>query len=119
MSMAAKLCIPDCSPTRLLDIELESDTCILDSVNELKGRVALVTGSSRGIGRAVAIALAEAGVDIVLNFLRRSVEAQAVDLQIRQFERRCVNNAGIGRPQPIEEIMERDCLFLPDQLMQC
>lgn len=107
-------------------------------MNELKGRVALVTGSSRGIGRAIALALAEAGVDIVLNFLRRAAEAQAVELQIRQLERRCVtikadvssssdveqlvrssedrlgpvdilvNNAGIARPQPIEEITERD-----------
>jgi 3-oxoacyl-[acyl-carrier protein] reductase len=107
-------------------------------VNELKGRVALVTGSSRGIGRAIALALAEAGVDIVLNFLRRAADAQAVELQIRQLERRCVtikadvssssdveqlvrssedqlgpvdilvNNAGIARPQPIEEITERD-----------
>jgi 3-oxoacyl-[acyl-carrier protein] reductase len=107
-------------------------------VDELKARVALVTGSSRGIGRAIALALAEAGADIVLNFLSRSAEAQAVELEIRQLERRCVsiqadvssssdverlinasedrlgsidvlvNNAGISRPQPIEEITERD-----------
>ena len=108
------------------------------AVADLKGRVALVTGSSRGIGRAIALALAEAGADVVVNFLRRSAEAQAVELQIRQVGRRCVtiqadvsssndverlirgsegrlgsvdilvNNAGISRPQPIEEITERD-----------
>jgi len=107
-------------------------------MNDLKGRVALVTGSSRGIGRAIALALADAGADVVLNFLRRSAEAQAVELEIRQLERRCVsiqadvssasdverlikagedrigsidvlvNNAGISRPQPIEEITEQD-----------
>ena len=107
-------------------------------VDDLTGRVALVTGSSRGIGRAIALGLAEAGADIVLNFLRRSAEAQAVELEIRRLERRCVsiqadvssssdvgrlvragedrlgsidvlvNNAGISRPQPIEEITERD-----------
>jgi 3-oxoacyl-[acyl-carrier protein] reductase len=67
------------------------------------------------------LALAEAGVDIVLNFLRRAADAQAVELQIRQLEQLVrssedqlgpvdilVNNAGIARPQPIEEITERD-----------
>jgi 3-oxoacyl-[acyl-carrier protein] reductase len=107
-------------------------------MDDLKGRVALVTGSSRGIGRAIALALAEAGADIVLNFLSRSNEAQTVELEVRQLERRCVsiqadvsssrdverllkagadrlgsidilvNNAGISRPQPIEEITEQD-----------
>jgi 3-oxoacyl-[acyl-carrier protein] reductase len=106
-------------------------------VDELKGSVALVTGSSRGIGRAIALALAQAGADVVLNFLRRAAEARAVELEIRQLERRCVtiqadvssasdverliqtsedrigsidvlvNNAGISRPQPIEEITEQ------------
>lgn len=41
--------------------------------NDLSGRVALVTGSSRGIGRAIALGLAESGCDLALNCIR-SVE---------------------------------------------
>ena len=37
--------------------------------DELKGKTALVTGSSRGIGRAAAVALARAGADLAVNYL--------------------------------------------------
>ena len=42
------------------------------------GRVALVTGASRGIGRAVALALAECGAKIAINFRSRARDAQTV-----------------------------------------
>ena len=45
---------------------------------ELKGRIALVTGASRGIGAAVAIALAEAGAAVAVNYRERASEANAV-----------------------------------------
>lgn len=105
---------------------------------ELGGRIALVTGASRGIGRAIALALAKAGVDVAVNFRDREVDAQEVCSQIKAVGRRALaikadvakasevsrlvdtvenqlggiailaNNAGISRPQPLAEITEQD-----------
>ena len=47
----------------------------------MKKRV-LVTGASRGIGRAIALALAQAGFEVVLNFKRNHVQAEKVRVQI-------------------------------------
>jgi 3-oxoacyl-[acyl-carrier protein] reductase len=107
-------------------------------LTSLEGKTALVTGSSRGIGRAIAVALAQAGAAVVVNYLRRAAEARAVEKEIaalgrasvsvqadvsqaseverlvRTAEERVgpidilVNNAGIARVQPVEEITERD-----------
>lgn len=45
---------------------------------ELKGKVSLVTGSSRGIGRAIAVMLAEAGSDVAVNFVSNEAAAAEV-----------------------------------------
>jgi NAD(P)-dependent dehydrogenase (short-subunit alcohol dehydrogenase family) len=57
---------------------------------KLSGRIALVTGASRGIGRAIAIALAEAGADVAVNYRSRAADADAVCERIGALGRRSV-----------------------------
>jgi 3-oxoacyl-[acyl-carrier protein] reductase len=106
--------------------------------HSIEGRIALVTGASRGIGRSIALSLATAGADMVLNFLTRAAEAKGVEAEILRLGRRCVsiqadvsvasevqrlageaersmgavevlvNNAGIARQQALEQITESD-----------
>ncbi|HEX4540604.1 MAG TPA: SDR family oxidoreductase [Acidimicrobiales bacterium] len=54
----------------------------------LQGRVALVTGGSRGIGRAISLALAEDGADVAVNFRRDQEAADEVVAQIESMGRR-------------------------------
>ena len=56
---------------------------------DLTNRVALVTGASRGIGRAVALKLAECGAKIVINYNRSAAEAEKVAEQIRSQGGQC------------------------------
>jgi 3-oxoacyl-[acyl-carrier protein] reductase len=60
---------------------------------DFSGRVALVTGASRGIGRAVALALADAGADVAVNYHARQSDAEDVTRQIRALGRRAVTIA--------------------------
>lgn len=107
-------------------------------MDNLSGKVALVTGGSRGIGRAIAVALAHAGCNVAVNYRERRGEAESTAGEIRQAGRRSaviqadvsrgsevtglaraveselgpidilVNNAGALRIQKMEEIREED-----------
>ena len=57
---------------------------------QLEGRTALVTGASRGIGRAIALALAEEGADVAVNFVSSEGPAKEVAEQIRNMGRRAM-----------------------------
>lgn len=104
----------------------------------LHEKVALVTGGNRGIGRAVALALAEMGAKVAVNYRTRVADAESVCSEIssqggraiavqadvsdsiqvaamaQQVEHQLgsvsvlVNNAGIARPQPLDQITEQD-----------
>lgn len=57
---------------------------------ELNGKVALVTGGSRGIGRAIAIRLAEHGVDLIVNYVRHRKDAEETLAAVEKIGRRCL-----------------------------
>lgn len=54
------------------------------------GKVALVTGSGRGIGQAIALHLARLGADIIVNFFRNRTPAEATAEEIRKLGRRAL-----------------------------
>jgi NAD(P)-dependent dehydrogenase (short-subunit alcohol dehydrogenase family) len=105
---------------------------------ELAGKVALATGGARRLGRALAVGLAEAGADIVINHHRSPGEAEETSARIRESGRRAhvvradvstvsetrrlldetravfgrldvlVNSASLFQRQPVHEITEQD-----------
>jgi 3-oxoacyl-[acyl-carrier protein] reductase len=105
---------------------------------ELGGRRALVTGGGRGIGRAVALALAQGGADVAINYRERAGDAEAVAETVRRLGRNAlavqadvsesaavaalvgrveqelgpidilINNAGVAMRRGLEDLTEAD-----------
>ena len=55
----------------------------------LQGKKALITGSSRGIGRAIALELSKAGVEIAIHYASRSDEAETLKEEIEKNGGKC------------------------------
>ncbi len=73
----------------------------------LADRVALVTGSSRGLGAATARRLASQGADVVITYRRQADEAQAVAAAVTALGRRAwVVRCDLGNPDDIEALMD-------------
>jgi len=62
-------------------------------VFDLTGRTALVTGGSRGLGRAIAIAFARQGADVAINYRGNAEAAEAVTAEITGLGRRSTGSA--------------------------
>ena len=107
--------------------------------SEVKGKIALVTGAGKGIGKASAIALAEAGADLII-LSRTKSDLEKVKKQIIKLKRKCtiydcdisnfedlklvfnkiskidilVNNAGTNRPEHFTKIDKEDMDYVVD-----
>ena len=72
----------------------------------LDGRIAIVTGGSRGMGRAIGVRLAEAGADVVVNYRERTDAAEAAVAEIESLGRRGIAvQADVSQPDQVETLV--------------
>jgi 3-oxoacyl-[acyl-carrier protein] reductase len=73
----------------------------------LKGKTALVTGASRGIGKAIALKLAEHGADVVVNYVNNGEAAEEVVKKINGMGRKALKfQADVSDRKALEEMVE-------------
>ncbi len=77
-------------------------------MDELKGKVALVTGASRGLGRSIALVLAEQGADVVINFHANPKPAETLADEVRQLGRKAmIARADVGLKADVHAMFEQ------------
>ena len=73
----------------------------------LAGKVALITGGSRGIGRAITLKLAEEGADVVINFFRKKSTAESTAQEARDRGVKAhIIKANVGEPEQIGSMFD-------------
>jgi 3-oxoacyl-[acyl-carrier protein] reductase len=83
---------------------------------QLEGRKALVTGGSRGIGRAACLAFAREGADVIVHYHRARQEAEAAVAEIKALGRRSVAvQADVTDPDEVGRLVEEADAFLGDE----
>jgi enoyl-[acyl-carrier protein] reductase III len=79
----------------------------MTSTLPFQGKTALITGGGRGIGRAIALQLAERGADVIINFVRNQAPAEEVAQIIRQMGRRAeIFRANVGKIEDIQRLFD-------------
>ena len=75
---------------------------------ELSGKTAIVTGSARGIGRAIALRFANDGADVVINYVRSTAGAQEVAQAVRaQGRQALVVQADVSQRSQVETLLQQ------------
>ena len=73
----------------------------------LEGKVALITGASRGIGRATALMFAQNGADLIINYLKNEAAAREVAARVEAFGRKAfLIKADVANRAAVEAMRE-------------
>jgi 3-oxoacyl-[acyl-carrier protein] reductase len=74
---------------------------------DLRGKAAIVTGGSRGIGRAIAVCLAERGARVAINYVANTAAAEETASRIRSCGGECITvQADVRRPEDVQRLVD-------------